>query len=258
MGFHLVRLAACLGAIGLATAALPAGAGEIKVFSAEAPRDALEHVAAQFEKTTGHKITFEFMTAGQVRGKIDAGENADLAVASSGVIAEMVKSGKAGDATNLGRIGLAMAVRDDAPSPDISTTEKFVAVLRAAKSVSFTDPAAGGTAGLYFFGLLEKLGVADDVKKKAVFSKGGRDAAQKVASGAAEVGITFPSEIAPIKGAKVGGMLPPEVQNYVIYAAVIPAKAANAEIARAFVAALIAQQSREGWTAAGFEPLGGK
>lgn len=248
----------CLVAIGLAMAALPVRAGEIKVLSAESPRDALEHIAAQFEKTTGNKFAFEFMTAGQVRGRIEKGENADLAVASNSVIGELVKSGKASDAANLGRIGLAMAVHDGAPVPDISTTEKFIAVLRAARSVSFTDPAAGGTAGLYFFGLLEKLGVADDVKKKAVFSKGGRDAAQKVASGAAEIGITFPSEIAPVKGAKVGGMLPPEVQNYVVYSAAVPATSGNVEIAKAFVAALIAQQSREGWTGAGFEPLYGK
>ena len=144
MGFHLVRLAACLGAIGLATAALPAGAGEIKVFSAEAPRDALEHVAAQFEKTTGHKITFEFMTAGQVRGKIDAGENADLAVASSGVIAEMVKSGKAGDATNLGRIGLAMAVRDDAPEPGVDTPEDLDRVRKAFHRMSKAETGRPG------------------------------------------------------------------------------------------------------------------
>jgi molybdate transport system substrate-binding protein len=254
MNLHML----CLGAIGLAIAAAPVRAGEIKVLSAESPRDALEHVAAQFEKATGHKVVFEFMTAGQVRDRIESGENADIAIASSSFIDALVKSGRATDATRLGRIGLAIAVHEGATAPDISTAEKFTAALRAAKSVSFTDPAAGGTAGLYFASLLEKLGIADEVKKKAVLSKGGRDAAQKVASGAAEIGITFPSEIAPVKGAKVGPMLPPELQNYVVYIAAIGSKAGNAGIAKDFVAALIAQPSRESWIGAGFEPLGGK
>ncbi len=48
--------------------------------------------------------------------------------------------------------------------------------------------------GQYFSGLLQRLGVADDIKGKAVLSKGGRDAAERVARGEAEIGITFPSE----------------------------------------------------------------
>lgn len=250
MSFQIVLL----GVIGAAIAVMPARAGEIRVLSAEAPRDALEGVAAQFEKATGNKVIFAFMTAGQVRDRIAKGENADLAIASSVFISEIVSTHKAQSAGDLGRIGLAVAVHDGAPVPDVSTTEKFVAALRAAKSVSFTDPAAGGTAGQYFSGLLQKLGIADEMKAKAVLSKGGRDAATRVASGEAELGITFPSEIAPIKGAKVAGMLPDELQNYVIYQAAIPAASANAELAKAFVAALRQPSAGEHWKAAGFDP----
>ena len=248
----------CIGAIGLTIAAAPARAGEIKVLSAESPRDALEHIAAQFEKSSGHKVAFEFMTAGQVRDRVARGDHVDLAIASTAFIRELEKSGKTSESVDLGKIGMAMAVHEGAPSPDISTPEKFVAALRAAKSVSFTDPAAGGTAGQYFAGLFEKLGIAEEVRKKAVLSTGGRNAAEKVASGAAEVGFTFPSEIAPIKGAKVAGMLPPSLQNYVLYIAAVPSVSTNADVVRAFVAALVAPSSRQSWIAAGFEPPGGK
>src|ERR1700744_611455 len=158
-------------------AATCACAGEIRILSAEAPRDALEGVGHQFEKARGDKAFFEFMTAGQVRDRIEAGAQVDLAIASSGVIGELAKSGKTGVPINLGRIGLAIAVREGLPIPDISTPEKFAATLRAVKSIAFTDPAAGGTAGQYFAKLLQRLGVADEVKGKAVLSKGGRDAA---------------------------------------------------------------------------------
>ena len=243
----------CLGAVYAASFALPAHAAEIKIISAESPRTALEHIAAQFQKDTGNTVAFEFMTAGQVRDRVMRGDKVDLAIASSGFIRELEKAGKTSEIDNLGRIGMAMAVHEGAPAPDISTPEKFVAALKAAKSVSFTDPAAGGTAGQYFAGLFEKLGVAEEIKRKAVLSTGGRNAAEKVAKGEAEIGFTFPSEIEPIKGAKVGGMLPASLQNYVVYVAAIPA-GANADAARKFIAAAVAPDSRQAWTGAGFEP----
>jgi len=250
-----------IGILSIAALAMTAAvshAAEIKVLSAESPRTALETVAEQFEKDTGNKVSFEFMTAGQVRDRVIRGDKIDLAIASTGFIRDLEKSGKTSETTDLGKIGMAMAVHESAPSPDISTPEKFVAALRAAKSVSFTDPAAGGTAGQYFAGLFEKLGIAEEVKKKAVLSTGGRNAAEKVAKGEAEIGFTFPSEITPIKGAKVAGMLPPSLQNYVLYIAAVPSASGNADVARKFIANLVAPSARQTWIAAGFEPPPGK
>lgn len=247
----------CIGAACAAAALTSARAAEIRIISAESPRTALEQIAAQFEQNTGNKVSFEFMTAGQVRDRVMRGDKVDLAIASTGFTRELEKAGKAGEATDLGKIGVAMAVHEGAPAPDISTPEKFVAAVKAAKSVSFTDPAAGGTAGQYFAGLFEKLGIGDEVKKKSVLSTGGRNAAEKVAKGEAEIGFTFPSEIAPIKGAKVAGMLPPSLQNYVVYVAAIPA-GADAELARKFIAASVGASSRQYWVDAGFEPPAAK
>lgn len=244
------------GALALSMAAMPAMAAEIKIVSAEAVRGALESVAAQYTKDTGNTVAFSFSTAGQVRDKVQAGEAADIAIASNTVIAGLVQAGKVAAATDLGRIGLAVAVREGAPVPDVSTPEAFVKALRAARAVSFTNPAAGGTAGIYFAGLLPKLGIAEEITKKAVYSHGGRDAAGKVASGEAELAITFPSEIVPVQGAKVAGMLPASLQNYTVYAASIPVASRNADVAQSYIAALTAAPSRDKWVAAGFEPLG--
>ena len=233
-------------------------AAEIRVVSAEAVRDVLEAIAAQFAKDTGHAVSFEFMTAGQVRSKVEATEPIDIAIASSGVVCELVKASKAPASINLGRIGLAVATREGAPPIDVSTPEMLTKTLLSARAVSYTNPTVGGTAGLYFAGLLQKLGIADEVNRRAVLSTGGRDAAEKVAKGEAELGITFPSEINPVKGAKVGGMLPEALQNYVIYAAMVPATATNAEAARDYLAALIAVSAKPHWERAGFEQLSNK
>jgi molybdate transport system substrate-binding protein len=247
-----------LSTLALAMAAAPAVAGEIKVISAEAARGALESVATQYTRDTRNTVSFAFSTAGQVRDKVQAGDAADIAIASNTVIAALVQAGKVASAVDLGRIGMAIAIREGAPRPDVSTPEAFVKTLRAARSVSFTNPAAGGTAGLFFADLLKRLGIAEEMSKKIVFSSGGRDAASKVASGEAEFGFTFPSEIAPVKGAVVGGMFPESLQNYTTYTASIPVRSSNADLAGSFIAALTAASSREKWIAAGFEPLGAK
>jgi molybdate transport system substrate-binding protein len=232
-----------------------ARAAEICVVSAEAVRDVLEGVAAQFRNSTGHSVSFEFSTAGQVRASVEANQPIDIAIASSGFASELVQAGKASDSMNLGRIGLAVAIREGAPSIDTSTPDALIKTLLSARAVSYTNPSAGGTAGLYFAGLLQKLGIADEVNKRAVLSSGGRDAAEKVAKGEAELGITFPSEINPVKGAKVGGMLPEALQNYVIYAAMVPVTAKHAEAARAYLDALMGAAAKPHWERAGFEQL---
>jgi molybdate transport system substrate-binding protein len=249
-------LAAVLGATAgaLTMSAAPVSAAELVVMSAEAPRDALEHIAAEFTRATGHSVRFAFMTAGQVRTRAP---EADVAVTSPAVAGEMAREGKVTGPTNLGRIGLAVAIRDGSPAPDLSSPEAFAKAMVAARAVSFTNPAAGGTAGLYFNGLLQRLGIADAVNARAVYATGGRDAATRVANGEAELGITFPSEIIPIKGAKVAGMFPAELQSYTTYVAAVPAQSKQADLARALIAALVAPAGRPHWIAAGFEPPSG-
>ena len=63
--------------------------------------------------------------------------------------------------------------RPGAPKPDISSVEAFKRALLAAKSVAYIDPASGGSSGIYVAGLLDKLGIADQVKPKAKLKQGG-------------------------------------------------------------------------------------
>lgn len=166
--------------VGVTAMALNAGgpvarADDLKVLSAGSVQEVLEDVGRQFTRDSGQRVAFDFITAGQVRSRIAAGEAADIAIASAAIIGELEKSGRvvAGLSTVLGWVGLGVAVREGAPIPDVTTPEAFKRALTAAKKVAFTDPKAGGTAGLYFAGLLKTLGLADAVNKKAVLTAGG-------------------------------------------------------------------------------------
>jgi len=145
-------------------------------------------------------------------------------------------------------------VREGALIPNISTPEAFKQAFLKARSVAYTDPAAGGSGGIMFSALLQKLGIADEINKKAVLGKGGHDVATSIAEGRAEIGTTFISEVLPVKGAKVVGPLPGELHSANTYTAAIHSHAASRKGAEAFLRKLTDPASRSRWTAAGLEP----
>jgi molybdate transport system substrate-binding protein len=229
---------------------------EIKVMSAGAVKSMVAVLGAEFENETGNKLTLNFGTAGSLRERIKNGEVADLIILSESAIAELAKLGLAvsESCTDLGRTVTGVIVRAGASIPDISTPDAFKQSLLKAKSVAYTDPKAGGSGGIMFSALLQKLGIADEVNRKAVLGKGGHDVATSVAEGRAEIGTTFISEVLPVKGAKVVGLLPGDLHNANTYTAAIHVGAASRKGAEALLRKFTDPATRPRWVAAGLEP----
>ena len=243
----------------------PAGAADLKVISAGAVRGLISQIIDDYSKQTGQKFDFTIGTTGQLRNIIATGQHADLIIVSTPLMSELEKTGKfiPGSRADLGRVGIGVAVREGAPVPDVSTPEAFKQTLIAARSVTYTNPAEGGTSGIYFNGLADKFGIGDAVRKKAVLTAeqaaelariGGREAAIEVAEGRAEMAIVFMSESMAVKGVKLAGPLPAAYQDYSVYTAAIPASSTDAPAARSFITALTSQAMAERWRANGFEP----
>ena len=94
--------------------------------------------------------------------------------------------------------------------------------------MSCIDPASGGSSGIYVGKLLERRGIADQVKPKEQLKDGG-NVADYIVSGKAELGIHQISEILPVKGVTLVGPLPNDIQNYTVYAAGIGAGTKHAD-----------------------------
>lgn len=232
---------------------------DIKVMSAGAVRSMVAALGAEFERETGNKLDINFGTAGSLRERIKGGESADLVILSESAIAELAKLGLvvSGSCTDLGRTVTGVVVREGTPAPDISTPEAFKRALLNARSVAYTDPKAGGSGGIMFSALLQKLGIADEINKKAVLGKGGHDVTVAIAEGRAEIGTTFISEVLSVKGATVVGPLPGELHNANTYTAAIHSRAASPKGAESLLLKLTDPASRPRWTAAGLEPAFG-
>lgn len=230
---------------------------DIKVMSAGAVRSMIAALGAEFEAETGSKLDLNFGTAGSLRERIRNGETADLVILSESAIAELAKLGFVvpESCTDLGRTVTGIIVREGAPVPDVSTPDAFRQALLSARSVAYTDPKAGGSGGIMFGKLLQKLGIADEISKKVVLGKGGFDVAGLVAEGKAEIGTTFISEVLPVKGVKIVGPLPGDLHNTNTYTAALYARAASPEGGRSLLRKLTDVASRPRWLAAGLEPV---
>src|SRR5215467_11760292 len=186
-----------------------AQAAEIVVLAAAAIEQPFEAVAHAFEHDTGNKVAMTFGSVGVIQSKLMAGVNADLVILSTALAAAAETDGtaRAGSRAVVGRAEIGVAVRNGTPAPDISTADAFRRTLLATKSVSYTDPAGGGTAAVYVAGMLERLGVVDAIKGKSLKFNTGREVIASVAKGDAEIGIGFTTEFVPVTEVKVVGAL---------------------------------------------------
>jgi len=223
-------------AAALLLAARPATCAEIKVLTAGAMKSVVLALQAGFEAASGHRLVVDNDTAGGLVKRIEAGEAFDMAIITPAAIDGLIGKGKivAGSRAAVGKVGVGVAVKEGVPKPDLSSVEAFKRALLAAKTVAYIDPASGGSSGIYVAGLLNKLGIADDIKPKERLQAGGY-VAEKVAKGEAEIAIHQISEILPVKGVTLAGPLPEEIQHYTVYAAGLSAAARDPGAAQAWI-----------------------
>ena len=229
-------LALLAGALAIVGGGHAACAAEIKLLTAGAMRAVVVALLPDFEKETGNKVTIDNATAGTLKKRIEDGEAFDVAIITPAVVDDLASKGKivAGSRIDLAKVGMGVAVKEGAAVPDIKTVESFKRVLLGAKSVAYIDPKAGGSSGIYFDKLLDRLGIGDQIRPKAKLKQGGY-VAELVASGEAEVAIHQISEIVPVKGAVLAGPLPADVQNFTTYSAGLGAAAKDVAAAKALI-----------------------
>jgi molybdate transport system substrate-binding protein len=239
----------------LGAAVTVAQATDLKVLTAGAFKSTVVALAPEYEKASGNKLIIDNDTVGGLVKRVEGGETFDVIVLSPAAIDELAAKGKVApfSRTNLARVGVGVMVKEGAPKPDVSTVDAFKKAVLDAKSVSFINPASGGSSGIYVEKLLEKLGIADQVKPKEKLKDGGY-VADLILSGEAELGIHQISEIVPHKGVTFVGPLPDPIQNYTVYAAGIGPNTKYPDEAKKVVAAFSGPSAQALFKSKGMEP----
>lgn len=217
----------------LLAAAAPAHAVDLKVFSGSGARSAVIGLIARFDHATGNKTTVEFAVNPETKAKILAGQPFDVAILNPPVLDDLIKRERiaAQTRTVLGRAGIGVGVREGSPKPDISTIAAFKRTLLNAKSVTYP---AEGASGKYFAGLVERLGIAAQMKPRMRPASAAYNA-EMVASGEAELVVVVTSRISGVPGVELVGRIPQELQTWIGFTAGVSSNAREPQAARAML-----------------------
>lgn len=208
------------------------------VLSSIALKGVLEKSRREFERSLGTRLELHFDATQAIVPRLAAGFRADLVVLTAEAMEELAKAGHVTHVRALGSSGVGIAVRAGARKPDIGSVEALKRSLVSARSVAHSKV---GASGIYFVELLEKLGIADEVKR-VVIEKGPVGLA--VASGEAEIGVQQLCELAPVPGIDILGPLPDPVQKTTHFSGGIAVRAANAQGAAALIELLVSDAAR--------------
>lgn len=231
-------------------------AAEVKVFSTIGVQAALEELAPKFEQATSNKLNITWATAAILVKRVQAGETADLMVLTKQSLDALTKDNKAtaGADAVFASSGMAVVVKKGAPKPDISTPDAFKQALINAKTIAYSDPAAGGASGVYFAKLLERMGIADQMKGKTRHPPPSGNSANLVVAGEADLAIQQEPEVMSVAGIDMVGPLPADVNNITAYAAGIGAGSQQADAATALIRFLHSPEAQAVFKAKGLKP----
>jgi molybdate transport system substrate-binding protein len=225
---------------------------DIRLFAAVAVRPAIMAVVPRFEAAIGWTVTPSFDLNPAVKHRIGAGEAFDVVIINPHMVAELAAAGRVAAASQLsfGRIAMGMAARAGSPVPDIASVAALAAALKRAASIAY---ASEGSSGAYFLGLLERLGIAAEVKPRLVPIAGSQTAAS-VARGQAELAVVpVTSILAAAPDVTLVGQFPAELQSYIDFAIGIGSKAQDPEAAGRLAAFLASQDIDDVLMATGVE-----
>jgi molybdate transport system substrate-binding protein len=236
-------------------------AAEIRVLSSGSMKAALSQLLPDFEKSSGNTATIEYGPAGAIVSRIQKDDVADVVIVSRSHLQKLESNGKVvqGSLADIAGIALGVAIRKGAPKPDIGTVEAFKRALLSARSIGYRDPVTGSTSGIYTASLLERLGIAQDLKPKLHLDRSEGDVPENVflgvARGEIEMQIGQITEIVISPGVDLAGPLPDEIQNTTLMAAGISTTSKAPDAAKALIGFISSTSAAAVLKASGFQPV---
>ena len=229
----------------------------LTVFTSGGFNAAFDTLAASYRQTTGTPITIAHGpsmgdTPNAIPARLGRREPADVVILARSGLDKLAEAGlvEPDTAIDLGLSKIAVAVRAGAPLPDISTPEALRATLLKAKSVAWSDSASG----VYIQStMLDRLGIADQVRPKGRMIPA-TPVGQIVANGQAEIGFQQLSELKPVKGIHIVGLLPASLQKVTAFSGGVVADSPHQAQARALLRYLSSPQADAAIRASGLEP----
>ncbi len=146
---------------------------------------------------------------------------------------------------------MGLAVKVGAPKPAIGSRADLTAALLAANSIAYSRI---GASGVFFAGLIQRLGIADQVNAKATIIPQGFTA-ELAANGTCALAVQQVSELMMVPGIEVVGPLPADVQSPTLFSGSVFGRSTQRDAAADFLAFLASAAAAPHLTASGLEPI---
>ena len=233
-----------------------ADAAEIRVLCAVGMQPVIQDLSPRFERASGHKLAITVATGGATIERVQGGEATDVVIAIQQGIASLAKADKVvpDSIMVLASTGISMAVRKGAAQPDISSPEALRRALLAAKSITYLNPADGGASGIHFAKVLDRLGIANEMKPKTVFAPKASAVGVLVANGEADIGAIQYQLLFSVPGIEIVGPLPGDLQSTTVFSAAIVSATSDLKASKALIDFLHTPEARAAIKAKGMEP----
>lgn len=227
-------------------------ADPLKLISSMATREILADLVAQYERATGRRVVAESAGGVDVARRVQAGEASDVVVLASNAIDQLLQDGKllAGSRVDLVTSGIALAVPEGAPLPDIATEGAVKQAVLAANTLSYST----GPSGVYLQKLFERWGILDQIKSRIVQAPPGVPVGSLVAKGEVALGFQQLSELVNLQGITLLGPLPSDIQSITTFSAGVSANTKQKQAAQELIAFMSAPTAAETKRRQGMEP----
>jgi len=208
-------------------------ATRITGISSMATRGLLAELAAAW-RHDGVDIAFEAVGGVDAARRVQDGEAFDVVVLAADAMAKLAAAGRVvqGSAVPLVRSPVAIAVRHDAPRPDVRTDAALRDAVLASRAIGYST----GPSGVALLDLFSRWGVADTLRKRLVQAPAGVPVGTLIARGDVELGFQQLSELMHLDGIDVIGTMPAPVEITTTFSRAVCTASRHAEPARAFLA----------------------
>jgi len=205
-----------------------------------------------FQRQSKDKVETQWVGMADIRKRMLAGEVCDVVIGSASLIEDLVAGGSLDSRSrvDIAKSGVGAAVRTGARKPDIGNVDALKNALRGARSIVYSS----GPSGIYLAELFQRLGMAEELKSKAVQAPPGALVGELVAEGKFELCFQQVPELRQVKGIDYVGQLPREVQLTTVFAGAVHSKSSESKAGTALLRHLASRDARRVLSKHGLEP----
>lgn len=251
------KLLPALAALLLAAGA-SAQAADIHVVSSGGFAQAYKELSGPFEHASGDHLVSEWgpsmgATKNAIPARLSRGEPIDVVIMVGDALDKLMAEGRLepGSKVVLANSPIACAVPHGAAKPDISTVDGLRQAFLHAHHVAYSDSASGEYIKRQ---LMDKLGIRQQMEGKAAQIPA-TPVGEIIAHGEADFGCQQRSELKPVQGIDIVGLLPRSVQLETQFSGAVVRGAEHAEAGRKLLRFLASPANAGTIEATGLQPV---